>query len=270
VRTVFADLRDFTAVRVAIRDSTPDYLIHLAAVSPVAYSYDHPQEVIDANFMGTVNLAEAALRECPNVKQFLFASSSEIYGNSSVIRTEETPPSPNSPYAVAKYASEKYLIYLVDAHNFPATILRPFNSYGRTDNIHFVVERATLQMLNGGPVRLGNPDPVRDMLYVDDHVNAYLACLGNAKSIGDVFNFCTGRAVTIRELVDIIAKTVGYSGEVTWSSIPGRPLDIQYLVGDYSKAKRVLGWTPKYALEKGIELTVKYWRNQLRQHPRLS
>ena len=262
VKTVFADLRDFAAVRNALRDATPDYIIHLAAVSPVAYSYDHPQEVLDANFLGTVNLAESALRECPNLKQLLFASTSEVYGNGDKVRKEDTPPYPNSPYAVAKLACEKYLSYLNDAYSFPSTILRPFNSYGRTSNTHFIVERTIVQMMGGGPVRLGDPTPVRDMLYVDDHVDAYLTCLGNRKAVGEVFNFCTGRAATIGELVGIIAKIVGYSGEIIWDSVPKRPLDIQYLVGDNSKAKSVLGWEPKFSLELGLKRTVEALRKE--------
>lgn len=267
VKTVFADLRDFAAVRNALRDATPDYIIHLAAVSPVAYSYDHPQEVIDANFLGTVNLAESALRECPNLRQFLFASTSEVYGNSNEVRREDTPAYPNSPYAVAKLACEKYLSYLNDAYSFPATMLRPFNSYGRTSNHHFIVERTIVQMLEGGPVRLGDPSPVRDMLYVDDHVNAYLTCLENKKAVGEIFNFCTGRPATIGELVSIIAKIVGYTGEIEWDSVPKRPLDIQYLVGDNGKAKTVLGWEPRFTLEAGLKRTVDAWRKEIPKKP---
>jgi len=263
VKTVFADLRDYTAVKSAIRDISPDYIIHLAAISAVSYSYEHPHEVIDADFMGTVNLAEAALAGCPNLKQFLFASTSEVYGNNPNVRTEETVVNPNSPYAVAKYASEKYLRYMVDAYSFPATILRPFNTYGRTTNSHFVVERAIVQMLKGGPVRLGDPEPVRDMMYVDDHVNAYTTCLGNKKAIGELFNFCTGRGVTVKKLVEMAAGIAGYKGEIVWDAIPRRPLDIMYLVGDYSKAKSRLGWSTKYKLEEGLKLTVEHWRKKM-------
>ena len=263
VKTVFGDLRDYFVVKRMIREVRPEIVIHLAAISAVAYSYDHPHEMIETNLLGTVNLAEACLREVPHFKQFLFASTSETYGNGPNPKTEETPQNPNSPYAVSKVACDKYLVYMHDAHGFPVTILRNFNTYGRKDNPHFVVERTITQMLQGKTVRLGDPTPIRDFEYIDDHVNSYLTCLGNPKAEGAVFNFCTGRGVSIKQLVDLISKLCDYKGEIFWGTIPARPLDIRELVGDYSKAKRLLGWEPKFTLEKGLQLTIDFWKDEL-------
>lgn len=264
LKTLFGDLREYHVVRRVVREVSPDYVIHLAAVSPVAYSYEHPQEVIDVNFMGTVNLAEACLHEVPNLKQLLFASTSEVYGNGPVPRREDTPPNPNSPYAVSKLAAEKYLLYLRDAYRFPVTILRNFNTYGRKDNTHFVVERTITQMLEKrDEIRLGDPNPIRDLMYVDDHVESYIACLGRKEAIGEIFNFCTGKGISIKELVKLIAELIGYKGEVRWNTIPARPLDIKELVGDYSKAKRLLGWSPRYSLQDGLKKTIEYWRKRI-------
>ena len=263
IKTVFGDLREHFAVRRIIREVQPDIVIHLAAISPVAYSYDHPHEVIETNFLATVNLAESCLREVPHFKQFLFASTSETYGNGPSPKTEETPQNPNSPYAVSKLACEKYLLYMHDAYDFPVTILRNFNTYGRKDNTHFVVERIIVQMLQGGVVKLGDPTPVRDFEYVEDHVSSYLTCLDNPKAIGEVFNFCTGRGVSIKQLAELIAELTDFKGEIVWNAIPARPLDIKELVGDYSKAKRILGWYPKFSLEEGLKLTIDFWRRRI-------
>jgi len=263
VKTVFADLRIDVDIRRVIKMMQPDYVIHLAAISPVSYSYDHPQETIETNFLGTINLAEACLREIPHFKQFLFASTSETYGNGPVPKKEDTPQNPNSPYAVSKLAAEKYLLYLKDAYDFPVTILRNFNTYGRKRNTHFFIERTIYQMLTQKVVKLGDPTPIRDFLYVEDHVNAYLTCLGNPKAIGEIFNFCTGRQNKLLDVVETIGEKVGFNGIVKWYSVPLRPLDIKVLYGDYSKAKRVLSWEPKYTLEEGLELTVEYWRKKV-------
>jgi nucleoside-diphosphate-sugar epimerase len=263
VKTLFGDLKDYFTVKRIIHEVQPHVVIHLASVSPVAYSYDHPYEVIETNFVGTVNLAEACLREVPHFKQFLFASTSETYGNGPTPKKEETPQNPNSPYAVSKLACEEYLDYMRDSYDFPVTILRNFNTYGRKDNKHFIVERAIKQMLSGEIVRLGDPTPVRDFLYVEDHVNSYLTCLGNGKAIGEVFNFCTRHGVSIAELVDMLSDMTGFKGEVVWNTIPKRPLDIAVLVGDYSKAKHTLGWEPKFTLEDGLQLTVEFWKNAI-------
>jgi len=264
VKAVFADLRDAFAVRKVVREVQPEAVIHLASISPVSYSYDHPQEVFETNALGTINLAEACLREVHHFEHFLFAGTSEEYGNQEKFPiTEEAELRPNSPYAVSKVAADKYLQYMKDAYDFPVTILRPFNTYGRKDNTHFVVERAITQMLKEKIVKLGDPNPVRDFLYVDDHVEAYLKCLDNEKAKGEVFNFCTGRGVSIKELVELIAKLTGFEGEVIWGTIPARPLDIKKLVGSYEKANHTLGWRPTVTLEEGLRKTIDFWKRKL-------
>jgi len=265
VKTVFGDLRDYFTIRDLIRRIQPDVLIHLASISAVSYSYDHPNEVLDTNLSGTVNLAESCLHEVPRFKHFIFAGTSEEYGNQEKLPIKENAElRPNSPYAVSKVAADKYLQYMRDAYDFPITVMRSFNTYGRKDNTHFVVERITTQMLKEKAVMLGDPTPIRDLLYVDDHVRAYLTCLENEKAIGEAFNFCTGRGVSIKQLVDLLRELTNFKGEVVWDTIPKRPLDISKLVGDNSKAKRLLGWKPKYALEKGLKMTVDFWKKQLK------
>ena len=119
VKVMFCDLRDQFAVKCAIREVQPEVVFHLASISPVSYSYDHPNEVLDANLTGTVNLAEACLREVPHFKHFLFASTSETFGNGPLPKREDTPQAPNSPYSVSKHAAEKYVLYMWDAYKFP-------------------------------------------------------------------------------------------------------------------------------------------------------
>lgn len=263
VKTIFCDLRDHFAVRAAIREVQPEAVIHLAAVSPVSYSYDHPNEVLESNLTGTVNLAESCLREVPHFKQFLFASTSETYGNGPVPKREDTPQSPNSPYSVSKHAAEKYILYMFDAYKFPATVLRPFNTYGRRDNTHFLVERMLVQMIRGDVVKLGDPTPERDLLYVEDHVDAYLTCLNHPKAIGQTFNFATGEKITVQALGEKMREMTGYRAQIQWDTIPRRPLDIQVLYGDATKAKSVLGWKPKVSLDEGLRMTMEFWRKKM-------
>ena len=264
VKTVFGDIRNVFDIRQIIRTIRPEAAVHLASISPVSYSYDHPHNVMETNFLGTLNLAEICLREAPNFRHFLFAGTSEEYGNQENISIKETADlHPNSPYAVSKVAADKYLQFMRDAYDFPVTILRNFNTYGRKDNSHFVIERAIVQMLREETVRLGDPSPVRDFLYIDDHVNSYLMCLDNKKAIGEIFNFCTGRGISIAQLIELVKEFTNFKSEVIWNSIPKRPLDIDVLVGDYSKAKQTLGWEPKFVLEEGLKLTIDFWRDKL-------
>ena len=152
---------------------------------------------------------------------------------------------------------------MYDAYKFPCTVLRPFNTYGRRDNTHFMVERMLVQMLRGDTVRLGDPTPERDLLYVEDHVDAYLSCLNHPKALGQVFNFGTGEKITVRAVAEKMAALTGFKGQILWGTIPRRPLDIHVLYGDSTKAKAVLGWAPKFDLDQGLTLTMEFWRKKL-------
>lgn len=262
-QTVFGDLRDSATISKLVGHLQPDYVIHLASISPVSYSYEHPQEVIDNNLMGTINLAEACIK-VPHFKQFLFAGTSEEYGNNKhEVQKETFSLKPGSPYAISKVACELYLKYLVEAYDFPLTILRPFNTYGRKKDYHFLIENTIVQMLRNNNVFLGNPDPVRDWLYIDDHVKAYVMCLGNYGALGEVFNFATGVGYLIKETVDLIAKKIGFKGNIFWHTELERPGESLKIIGDYSKAKKMLNWEPETNLDRGLNLTIKYWKKQL-------
>lgn len=264
VHNHYATLTDYTAVKSIVKEIQPNYVIHLAAVSAVSFSYDHYLEVTEANYIGTVNLAEACYREVPGFRQFVFAGTSEEYGmtlqNTKDRLTEKSELIPNSPYAVAKVAADLYLRYMNQAYRFPSTIMRPFNTYGRKDNSHFFIERTVMQMLKGGKVYLGDKSTVRDWIYVEDHVDAYLKALGNKKAIGEVIQICTGKGYTTEETANLISKLTGFKGEVVWNSTPARPLDAKILIGDNTKAKKILGWQPKYNLEEGLKKTIEYWK----------
>jgi len=259
----YASLTDYNKVRAIVKEVQPNAVMHLAAISAVSFSYDNYIEVSDVNYLGSVNLAEACRQEANNFKQFIFAGTSEEYGLAILSKdkklTEESPLIPNSPYAVAKVAFDYYLHYMGMAYDFPYTILRPFNTYGRKDNKHFFIERTITQMLSQDKVYLGDPDAVRDWVYVDDHINAYLIALGNKKAIKQVFNICTGKGYSTKETAELIAKLTGFKGEILWNQTPNRPLDAKVLIGDNSKAKKLLGYEPKYSLGEGLKRTIDYW-----------
>ena len=265
ISTHYATLTDFPAIRKIVRDAQPDYVIHLAAISPVSFSYDHYIEVTEANYLGTVNLAEACYREVPHFRQFIMAGTSEEYGmtlkNAKSKLTEESELSPNSPYAVAKVAADLYLRYMYQAYKFPFTVIRPYNTFGRKDNKHFFIERAITQMLNNGKVYLGDRTTVRDWIYVDDHVEGYVKALGNRKAVGEIIQLCSGKGYTTEETAKIIAKLIGFRGEIVWNATQKRPLDAKILIGDNSKARKILGWKPKYTLEEGLKKTIEHWKN---------
>jgi nucleoside-diphosphate-sugar epimerase len=264
-KVYLANICDSFAVRNIMKKVNPDVVIHLAAMTAVAYSYEHPHETTMSNLIGTINMAEIARLECSNLKQFIYPSSAEVYGvNKIPIKKETDPLLPNSPYAVAKEASERYLWYMHAAYNFPVTVFRPFNSYGRKRSHFFVIEKTIWQMVRGQPIcYLGDPEPVRDFLHIEDHAEAYMKALNNPNAIGDLFNLSTGVGISIRDLAEKIRKLTKFTGHIKWRTIPPRPLDIMHLVGSNDKLRKILGVPEPVSLENGLKKTIKYWGEKI-------
>lgn len=255
------DLGNPDQIDQVIADTQPEIVLHLAAKTEVAWSFDDYYDVSNINYLGTVALAEANRRLNPNLKLFVLASTMETYGHQphGTPFTETTVQKPAAPYAVAKVAAEKYLEYMDYAYGFPYTILRQTNSYGRSDNDFFVVERIITQMLHSEVCRLGEPDPWRNFLHITDLVALYRTIV-EKKPLGEVFVTGPDNALPIRELADLCRHLTGFTGNVEWNTIPKRPGEIYYLNSTPRKARRLLGWSPKVGLEEGLVRTVDLWR----------
>ena len=258
----YGSLTDYNAVRQALREFRPDAICHLGAITPVAYSFEHPHEVTETNYLGTINLAEAALKECPALKRFIFASSMETYGfqNKREAFVESDEQHPACPYAVAKVAAEKYLQYLHYAHKFPAVSLRQTNCYGRKENDYFIVEAAITQMIRSAEsINLGASDPIRNFLFIDDLVSLYKTLLVATNVDGQVFNTGPDNGLRIDDLVLKIARLMDWKGQVKWNTRPRRPGEIYYLNSSNAKVTAATGWEPKVSLEEGLKRTIKLW-----------
>jgi UDP-glucose 4-epimerase len=266
----YGSLTDYASVAQALRDFRPDVICHLGAITPVAYSFSHPHEVTETNYLGVMNVAEAALKILPDLQAMIFASSMEVYGYQEPVGAfdETLEPHPACPYAVAKLASEKYLQYMRYAYGFPAIILRQTNCYGRRENDYFVVERIVAQMLKGDVCNLGQREPVRNFIFITDLLDLYVELIsqaGNPALHGEVFNTGPDNGLTIGELADRIAGLLGWRGTINWNTIPKRPGEIFYLNSSNEKISKRTGWEPKVSLDDGLRRTIEIWRENLRR-----
>jgi len=258
----YGDLTDYINIYDTLNNFKPEVIIHLAAQTSVAYSFSHITEVFNVNFLGTVNMAEAARRAVPNIKKFIFSGSVEEYGIQEKFPTKETAElRAASPYGVAKIAAEKHLKYLFDAYDFPIVVFRNTNSYGRKYSHQFVIESIIYQMYRiKSTIKLGDPNPERDFIFESDLLNAYVLATEtrNKKLIGESINIGTGEAISIRDLAKKITKITGYEGKIQWNSFPKRPLEIPRLQVDNTKAQKLLNWRPKISLDEGLRITSSY------------
>lgn len=268
VNIVYGDILEAHFLKKVIRQVKPETVIHLASPSSVYYGHSHPEENFETTVLGTINIQKAC-QDLPMLEKFMFAGTSEEYGNQDFFPIKEGAPlRPNQPYAIAKVAADQYLQYCRDAQGFPSITLRPFNTYGRTKNFTFITERIIIQMLTSKTVLLGNPGPIRDLLYISDHVDGYIKTVETPFEVfesSDVkaLNFCTGVGTSIMELSELIKSIVGFDGEIQWNKTNIRLTEINKLIGNSSLAYAVLGWNPQVSLREGLSLTVKKIRDSI-------
>jgi nucleoside-diphosphate-sugar epimerase len=243
-----------------------DYVLHQAAIPSVPKSVLDPLASNRANLDGTVNVLVAA-RDA-KVKRVVFAASSSVYGETPTLpKRESMTPDPISPYAVAKLASEHYLISFYRCYQLETVALRYFNIFGPRQDpsspYSGVLAKFITIMLRGEqPAIYGDGEQSRDFTYIDNAVEAnLLACQAPAaKAAGQVFNVATGRRVSLNETFKLLQPLTSYSGQPKYEAERGG--DIKHSLADISKAEAALGYKPKVDFEEGLRRTVEWYRGK--------
>lgn len=279
VHHLASDLRDHAAVCDEVIAVQPDIIVHLAARTEVEKSFYEQITFSEINYVGTVNLIEAAAK-VKSLKNFVFASTMEVYGWQpisdeveqhgtpavSISFDEHTSPNPNAPYAVAKYGCEKYLEYAHRCYDLPFTVLRQTNCYGRKDNNFFVTEQIISQMLiNPRECNLGYGDPFRNFIFVEDMLDAWMAVIENPEKCnnGRIFTIGPDCPIKIKDYAMLIAKKLDWNGSFNWNTKPKRAGEIYWLNSNNNLITDKLGWKPKITIDTGLDKTIEIWQKQL-------
>jgi nucleoside-diphosphate-sugar epimerase len=270
--TEVLDRIDFREISILDLDATRqacegvDFVLHQAALPSVPKSVLDPLGSNRANVDGTVNVLVAA-RDA-KVKRVVYAASSSAYGDTPTLpKHEAMTPDPISPYAVAKLASEYYLVSFHRCYGLETVCLRYFNIFGPRQDpsspYSGVLAKFSLQMLRGEqPTIFGDGETSRDFTYIDNAVSAnLLACsVPAAECAGRVFNCATGRRITLNETFEALKKLTGYRGTAKYA--PERAGDIKHSLADISLAKRHLGYKPSVNFEEGLRRTVEWYKTE--------
>jgi len=257
-----ADILDLNAMRRACEGV--QYVLHQAAIPSVPKSVLDPLGSNRANVDGTVNVLVAA-RDA-KVKRVIYAASSSAYGDTPTLpKHEAMRPDPISPYAVAKLASEHYMISFCRCYQLETVSLRYFNVFGPRQDpsspYSGVLAKFITSMLGGQqPTIFGDGEQSRDFTYIDNVVEAnLLACTAPGdKAAGQVFNVAIGRRVTLNETFKLLQALTAYSGEPRYA--PQREGDIKHSLADISKAEADLGYKPIVDFKEGLRRTVEWYR----------
>ena len=259
LEVISGDLRDKSAIYDAIRDC--DLVYHLGALISIPYSYRHPAEVAEVNFMGTLNVLMAC-REL-GIARLVHTSTSEVYGTARRAPIdEEHPLQGQSPYSASKIGADKLAESFYCAYNLPVVTVRPFNTFGPRQSARAVIPTIIMQALVGKTIHLGNLDTTRDFTYVNDTVRGFILAGSTVGAEGGVFNLGTGTENRIGDIAERIALKVGHKVEIMVEPQRLRPekSEVLRLISDNSLARVKLGWEPKVSLDEGLDKTIAWMR----------
>jgi UDP-glucose 4-epimerase len=242
-----------------------DAVFHEAGLVSPILSVRNPKLVEDINVKGTLNLLEASTRF--DVKRFIFASSAAVYGSVPHIKLkEEMAPRPTTPYGISKLAAEYYVGIFNELYGIRTISLRYFNVYGprqrirRNSSYASVIPIFINRLSRNLPLTVyGDGQQTRDFVYVKDVVDANvlaLQCEGPK-----VFNIGSGKRVTINRLAAHL-KELESKMDIGNSYFPPRPTDIRHGYADISRAKKTLGYTPRFSIQEGLKETLAWYRSR--------
>jgi nucleoside-diphosphate-sugar epimerase len=243
-----------------IEEKEFDIIFHNAAIPRVSYSVENPFETTDVNIGKTVKLLEASRN---NIKRFIFASSSSVYGGADTLPTEIThPKDPKSPYAWQKSSIEDLIKIFVDLHDFDAVCLRYFNVFGPGQfggSAYSTAVSAWCHAIKyGEKLRSdGSGNQTRDMCYVDNVVSAnILAAKFPEKFLGNCYNVACGDRVSNNEILEFLKER---HENIEIQHAPSRPGDVMHTQADISKTSDDLNYKPSVRFWEGLQKTLEWW-----------
>jgi UDP-glucose 4-epimerase len=260
LKVIEADLRNRGALEEVARFD-PQVVFHLAAYNHVGESFRQVEECFDVNGKGTANLLDMV----PGTESFIYMSTSEVYGHqTSVPFVEGMNPQPISPYAITKYAGELYCRMKQRMKGSGRIIvLRPFNAYGPYQSSKAIIPELIIHMLKGRPIRTTPGEQTREFNYVGNLVDGLVMAAEGKSNIEGPVNLASGEEVAIRDLVKKLAVLTQTKSSIEIGALEYRPTEIWRMFADSSRARSLLGWTPRVSMDEGLQLTVDWYRQYL-------
>ncbi|MHA1467525.1 MAG: GDP-mannose 4,6-dehydratase [Promethearchaeota archaeon] len=234
-----------------------DYVFHLAAQAGVRYSIDNSSAVTYNNIVSTVNIFEYSIN-IPSIQKVIYASSSSVYGNPVYTPVdEEHPKSPISPYAVSKLSGEIYANLYYKEYNLPITSLRFYTVYGPRGRPDMAIRIFFNLMLQNKEISIyGNGTQKRDFTYISDIIDGLILAGENESAKGEIFNLGSSSPIEVNELVDKMYSITKVQKKLRY--IEKQKGDVELTHSDISKAKKLLGFSPKVNIDVGLKNQYKW------------
>lgn len=256
-----ADIRDKTALNRIFAENAFACIVHLAARAGVRPSLEQPLLYVETNVDGTMNLLEQAREQ--GIRQFVFGSSSSVYGISAKVPFSEDDPirQPISPYAATKAAGELLCHTYTHLYGMRSVCLRFFTVYGPRQRPDLAIHKFARLISEGKAIPVfGDGTTRRDYTFIDDTIAGVRAAIDYAGSDYEVINLGESRTVELRELISILEKELGAAARI--DRLPLQPGDVPQTFADITKARQLLGYNPQTPIEAGIHRFVEWFRGQ--------
>ena len=258
IKIFSGDIRDPNGVRTAIKGM--DVVFHLAALISIPFSYHSPDNYVDTNVKGTLNVLQAARDE--KCEKVLVTSTSEVYGTALYVPIDEKHPKQGqSPYSATKISADFLSESFYRSFDLPVTIVRPFNTYGPRQSARAVIPTIIAQLLKGfEEIKLGALHPTRDMVYVKDTVQGFIEIAKADGLSGEEINISTGEEISIGDLANKLIEKINPSAKIITDDIRIRPekSEVERLLGENSKLVDHTSWKQGYTIDQGLEETIKW------------
>lgn len=263
IEVITGDVRDYDCVYSALKGC--DTVFHLAALIGIPYSYVSPLAYIRTNIEGTYNIMQAS-KEL-SLQNILVTSTSETYGTAQYVPIDEKHPIVGqSPYSASKIGADQIALSYYLSFNTPVKIVRPFNTYGPRQSARAVIPTIITQILIGNTnIKLGHTTPTRDLTFVKDTANGFLAIAGADSFIGSVTNIGMNNEISVGDLAIMIADIIGVKINIITDNQRVRPdkSEVERLFCDNKKLVSGTTWEPEYDLRKGLFETIEFLKTNL-------
>lgn len=253
------DLADRSAMEAVAAAARPQHVFHLGAYTHVGKSWQRVDECIATNVQGTVNLLMALAPI--GYERFVYTGTSEIYGDVAVPFREDGPVNPISPYAVSKYAGERYCRMFTQGRGWPIVMVRPFNAYGPAQTPDRVIPEIIARGLTRQPLLMTQGRQTREFNYVTDIAEGFIAAALRGEP-GRVYNIGCGEEISMADVAVQILRLMGDPITAELGALPDRPTEIWRMHADASRARSELGWAPAVSLEEGLRHTIEWYREE--------
>lgn len=257
------DLTEYASIARCLEQVNPALIFHLAGATDVRRLDEDLRQLqrsVDVNLTGTLNLVQAAHRRGAAVERFIRTGGLEEYGHGAVPYNEAQRERPVSPYSASQVAATQYCQMLQPHLAFALVTLRPALVYGPAQSTAFFIPSLITHSLHKEDLEMTSGEQRRDLIYIDDVVEAFVRTATAPALAGEVINISSGHAYTVRHVAETILSMMEPGTRLHIGAARARPSEIHHLLGSNEKAGTLLAWSPQTSLKAGLAQTIAWFR----------